>query len=63
MARKVLLMPNNTNDSFTLDLSLFGSMVTDMAPTDLPAGACPENSDVFFLPGGVYTRPALVRLF
>ena len=32
-----------------------------MSPTDLPQGASPDNSDCFFLPGGVYTRPAVKR--
>lgn len=33
-----------------------------MQPTDLPAGLSPDNSDVAFLPGSVFTRPSLQRL-
>lgn len=54
-------MAFNTRGTFTLDLSLFGSLVTDMAPTDLPPGGSPANSDCFYLPGGLFTRPALSR--
>ena len=52
----------NTRGLFTLDCSLFGSLVTDMSPTDLPIGASPANSDAFYLPGGIFTRPALQRI-
>jgi hypothetical protein len=51
----------NPRGSFTLDLSLFGSLVEDINPTDLPPGASPDNAECFFLPGGVFTRPALIR--
>ncbi len=47
--------------SFSIDLSIFGSWVTDVNPTNLPPGASPDNSDCFFLPGGVFTRPALLK--
>src|SRR5258708_2721105 len=33
-----------------------------MQATDLPAGLSPDNSDVAFLPGSVFTRPSLKRL-
>ena len=54
-------MTFNPRGSFSLDLSLFGSWITDVGATDLPAGASPDNSDCFFLPGGVFTRPALKK--
>ena len=53
-------MALNTRGSFTLDLSLFGSLVEDTIATDLPPGASPDNSDCFYLPGGLFTRPAIV---
>lgn len=56
-------MTYNPSQSFTLPQELFGSLVEDMAPSDLPIGASPRNNDVFFLPGGVFTRPALKGLF
>lgn len=48
--------------SFSLAQELFGSRVEDIQPSDLPLGASPRNNDVFFLPGGVFTRPALTGL-
>jgi hypothetical protein len=38
-------------------------LVQDINATDLPPGGSPDNSDCFYLPGGVYTRPALKRAF
>ena len=55
-------MTLNPRGSFTLDLSLFGSLVQDINATDLPPGGSPDNSDCFYLPGGVYTRPAAKRI-
>lgn len=40
-------------------LELFGSLVTEMSPSDLPEGISPDNQDVVFLPGGVGSRPGL----
>jgi hypothetical protein len=44
-------------------LDLFGGLVTDMAPADLPAGVSPDCQDVAFLQGAVKTRPGLVSVF
>src|SRR5262249_61661765 len=44
-------------------LDVFGGLVTDMAPADLPAGVSPDCADVAFLPGAVRTRPGLVSVF
>jgi hypothetical protein len=44
-------------------LDLFGGLVTDMAPADLPAGVSPDCADVAFLPGAVKTRPGLASVF
>ena len=56
-------MTFNPNQSFTLPQELFGSLVEDIQPSDLPLGASPRNNDVFYLPGGVFTRPALKGLY
>ena len=40
-------------------LDMFGGLVTDVAPADLPAGASPDCADVAFVPGAVKTRPGL----
>ena len=44
-------------------LNLFGGLVTDMAPADVPAGASPDCADVAFLGGTVMTRPGLLSVF
>jgi len=44
-------------------LDIFGGLVTDVAPPDLPAGASPDCADIAFLPGAVKTRPGLLSVF
>ena len=44
-------------------LDLFGGLVTDMAPADLPAGVSPDCADVAFISGAVQTRPGLAAAF
>jgi len=44
-------------------LEIFGGVVTDMAPADLPQGVSPDCADVAFLQGGVKTRPGLQSVF
>ncbi len=44
-------------------LDLFGGLVTDMAPADLPPGVSPDCADVAFLPGAVKTRPGLASMY
>ena len=44
-------------------LDIFGGLVTDMAPADLPAGVSPDCADVAFVPGAVKTRPGLLSMF
>ena len=44
-------------------LDMFGGLVTDVAPADLPAGASPDCADVAFVPGAVKTRPGLLSVF
>jgi hypothetical protein len=44
-------------------LDIFGGLVTDVAPADLPSGASPDCADVAFVPGAVKTRPGLLSVF
>lgn len=55
-------MTFNARSTFTLPQELFGSLVEDVQASDLPLGVSPRCNDVFFLPGGVFTRPALKGL-
>ena len=56
-------MTVNAQDSFNQALELFSSLFQDISPTDLPAGLSPDNNDVSYLPGGVFTRPATQKSF
>ena len=44
-------------------LDIFGGLVSDMAPADLPQGVSPDCADVKFIQGGVQTRPGLLSAF
>src|SRR5207245_10096598 len=44
-------------------LDMFGGLVTDVAPADLPPGASPDCADVAFVPGAVKARPGLLSVF
>ncbi|HWZ54200.1 MAG TPA: hypothetical protein VNV84_05560 [Candidatus Acidoferrales bacterium] len=46
-----------------LPLTVFGTWVTLLDPSDAPAGMSPALGDVEFFPGGVRTRPGLVSQF
>jgi hypothetical protein len=46
-----------------LPLNVFGSWVTLLDPSDVPAGMSPNLADVDFFPGGVRTRPGLASQF
>ena len=46
-----------TAGSFDAPIEIFGGLVTDMSPADLPAGASPDCADVAFQLGAVKTRP------
>jgi hypothetical protein len=51
-------------ESFSpLPLNVFGTWVTLLDPSDVPAGMSPALSDVEFFPGGVRTRAGLVSQF
>ena len=51
------------DDGVSVPLSLFGGMVTELSPTDVPEGLSPDCQDVAFLPGSVFQRPCLSKLF
>src|ERR1700683_2723361 len=44
-------------------LDLFGGLVTDVSPTDLPPGVSPDCADVAFMTGVVKTRPGLLSMY
>ena len=51
-------------ESFSpLPLNVFGTWVTLLDPSDVPAGMSPALGDVEFFPGGVRTRAGLVSQF
>jgi hypothetical protein len=52
-----------TAGSFDAPIEIFGGLVTDMSPADLPHGVSPDCQDVLFSNGGVSTRPGLQALF
>src|SRR6185437_15153170 len=43
-------------------LSLFGGLNTELSPSDIPEGVSPDNQDVAFLPGSVFSRPGTHKL-
>src|SRR5271154_2840154 len=53
----------STIGSMDAPIELFGGLVTDMAPADLPHGVSPDCQDLIFSTGGVSTRPGLQALF
>src|SRR6266851_3588777 len=52
-----------TAGSFDAPIEIFGGLVTDLSPADLPHGVSPDCQDVIFSNGGVATRPGLQALF
>ncbi|HUJ93355.1 MAG TPA: hypothetical protein VLW46_00165 [Candidatus Bathyarchaeia archaeon] len=52
-----------TLDSQDAPIEIFGGLVTDMSPADLPHGVSPDCQDVIFSNGGVATRPGMQALF
>ena len=52
-----------TAGSFDAPIEIFGGLVTDVSPADLPHGVSPDCQDVVFSDGGVKTRPGLQTLF
>lgn len=56
-------MSVNVAGSVEVPLTVFGSLVTEMAAPDCPEGTSPDNGDVVYAPGNVASRPALQRVF
>ena len=54
---------DNAAGAVDLSLDLFGSLDTELAPSDLPEGVSPANVDVAYLPGSVFTRPSRKAVF
>src|SRR5579863_6146213 len=52
-----------TAGSLDAPIEIFGGLVTDMSPADLPHGVSPDCQDVVFSNGNVLTRPGLETLF
>ena len=53
----------STIGSVDAPIEIFGGLVMDMTPADLPHGVSPDCQDVVFSNGGVTTRPGLQVLF
>jgi hypothetical protein len=53
----------STAGSFDAPIEIFGGLVTDVSPADLPHGVSPDCQDVIYGNGGVATRPGLQALF
>jgi len=53
----------STIGSVDAPLEIFGGLVTDMSPAELPHGVSPDCQDVSFSSGGVTTRPGLQAMF
>ncbi len=53
----------STIGSLDAPIEIFGGLVSDMSPADLPHGVSPDCQDVFFSNGGVTTRPGLRAFF
>ena len=49
--------------SVDVPLSLFSSLNTELSPSDIPEGISPDNGDICYLPGSVFTRPGYSRVF
>ncbi len=53
----------STIGSLDAPIEIFGGLVTDMSPADLPHGVSPDCQDVTFSNGGVTTRPGMQAFF
>ncbi|MGH9343305.1 MAG: hypothetical protein ACRD19_06035 [Terriglobia bacterium] len=56
-------MSFNVAGAVEVPLEVFGSLVTEMSPSDLPSGVSPDNQDVAYLPGSVFSRAGLAKVF
>ena len=56
-------MPAPNVEEVQVPCSLFLGLNTEVAPIDLPEGASPDNQDVAYVPGSVFSRPCLHKIF
>ena len=56
-------MPAPNVEEVQVPCSLFLGLNTEVAPPDLPEGVSPACQDVAFVPGSVFTRPCLHKIF
>ena len=56
-------MSFNVQGAVQLPLTVFGGLVTEMVPSNLPEGVSPDNQDVVYVPGSVASRPGFVSAF
>lgn len=54
---------DNVAGAVDVPCELFSGLNTELAPSDLPEGVSPDNQDVAFLPGSVFSRPAVRKLY
>jgi hypothetical protein len=52
-----------TAGSLDAPIEIFGGLITDLSPSELPHGVSPDCQDVVFSNSGVETRPGLQALF
>src|SRR5271163_3008513 len=52
-----------TAGSLDAPIEIFGGLITDLSPAELPHGVSPDCQDVVFSNSGVETRPGLQALF
>lgn len=56
-------MPAPNVEEIQIPCSLFLGLNTEVAPPDLPEGVSPACQDVAFVPGSVFSRPCLRKVF
>ena len=56
-------MSFNVAGAVQLPLTVFGSLVTETPPANLPEGVSPDCQDVVFVPGAVGSRPGYSAVF
>lgn len=55
-------MPFNIKGAVEIPLEVFGGRVTEMSPESVPEGVSPDEQDNAFVPGSVFSRPALKKV-
>lgn len=56
-------MAIDTKGGAPVSLTVFGSLVTETSPAALPEGVSPDCQDVEFVPGSVFSRRCLSKVF